>query len=160
MTIGQIVAEGLRVHGIGGNRQEQEQLVAQALIDVELDPELAGRFPHEFSGGQRQRIAIARALILRPKLLILDEPTSALDMTIQKQILELLKNLQERYQLTYIFITHDLRTVRSLADQLAVMRRGRIVEAGPAAELFAHPQQEYTKRLFDAAFHLNKRLEN
>ncbi len=160
MTIGQIVAEGLQVHGMGGSRKEREGLVAQALRDVELDPDMAGRFPHEFSGGQRQRIAIARALILRPKLLILDEPTSALDMTIQKQILELLRDLQERYQLTYIFITHDLRTVRSLADQLAVMRHGRIVEAGPAAAIFADPQQEYTKRLFDAAFHLNQRLEN
>nr|WP_320012319.1 dipeptide ABC transporter ATP-binding protein [uncultured Desulfobulbus sp.] len=160
MTIGQIVAEGLQVHGMGGSRREQDTLVAQALIDVELDPQMAQRFPHEFSGGQRQRIAIARALILRPKLLILDEPTSALDMTIQKQILKLLKNLQERYQLTYIFITHDLRTVRSLADQLAVMRRGRIVEAGPAATLFANPQENYTKRLFDAAFHLDKQLEN
>ncbi|WP_448873720.1 ABC transporter ATP-binding protein [Desulfobulbus propionicus] len=160
MTIGQIVAEGLQVHGLGGSREERRVLVAQALEDVELDPALMGRFPHEFSGGQRQRIAIARALILRPKLLILDEPTSALDMTIQKQILELLKDLQERYQLTYIFITHDLRTVRSLADQLAVMRQGRIVEAGPAAAIFANPQQDYTRRLFDAAFHLNQRLEN
>ncbi len=160
MTIEQIVTEGLQVHGMGGNKKERQALVAQALEDVELDPGLMGRFPHEFSGGQRQRIAIARALILRPKLLILDEPTSALDMTIQKQILELLKDLQERYQLTYIFITHDLRTVRSLADQLAVMRQGRIVEAGPAATIFADPQQEYTRRLFDAAFHLNQRLEN
>jgi ABC-type microcin C transport system duplicated ATPase subunit YejF len=160
MTIEQIVTEGLQVHGMGGNKKERQTLVAQALEDVELDPGLMGRFPHEFSGGQRQRIAIARALILRPKLLILDEPTSALDMTIQKQILELLKDLQERYQLTYIFITHDLRTVRSLADQLAVMRQGRIVEAGPAATIFADPQQEYTRRLFDAAFHLNQRLEN
>ncbi len=160
MTIEQIVAEGLQVHGLGGTKEERRTLVAQAMEDVELDPGLAGRFPHEFSGGQRQRIAIARALILRPKLLILDEPTSALDMTIQKQILELLKDLQQRYQLTYIFITHDLRTVRSLADQLAVMRQGRIVEAGPAAAVFANPQQEYTRRLFDAAFHLNQRLEN
>lgn len=160
MTIGQIVAEGLQVHGLGGSKEDRRALVAQALEDVELDPALMHRFPHEFSGGQRQRIAIARALILRPKLLILDEPTSALDMTIQKQILELLKDLQERYQLTYIFITHDLRTVRSLADQLAVMRQGRIVEAGPAAAIFANPQQDYTKRLFDAAFHLNQRLEH
>ncbi len=160
MSIEQIVTEGLQVHGMGGNKKERQALVAQALEDVELDPGLMGRFPHEFSGGQRQRIAIARALILRPKLLILDEPTSALDMTIQKQILELLKDLQERYQLTYIFITHDLRTVRSLADQLAVMRQGRIVEAGPAATIFAAPQQDYTRRLFDAAFHLNQRLEN
>jgi len=153
MTIEQIITEGLQVHGLGGTREERRALVTQALRDVELDPDLAGRFPHEFSGGQRQRIAIARAIILRPKLLILDEPTSALDMTIQKQILELLRVLQERYQLSYIFITHDLRTVRSLADQLAVMRRGRIVESGPAAALFANPQHEYTRRLFDAAFY-------
>jgi len=153
MTIEQIIAEGLEVHGLGGNKAERRLLVAQALRDVELDPALAGRFPHEFSGGQRQRIAIARAIILRPKLLILDEPTSALDMTIQKQILELLRDLQERYQLTYIFITHDLRTVRSLADQLAVMRQGRIVESGPAAALFANPREDYTRRLFAAAFY-------
>jgi len=153
MTIEQIIAEGLEVHGLGGTKAERRALVEQTLRDVELDPALAGRFPHEFSGGQRQRIAIARAIILRPKLLILDEPTSALDMTIQKQILELLRELQERYQLTYIFITHDLRTVRSLADQLAVMRRGRIVESGPAAALFANPQHDYTRRLFNAAFY-------
>ena len=153
MTIEQIIAEGLEVHGLGGTKDERRTLVEQALRDVELDPALAGRFPHEFSGGQRQRIAIARAIILRPKLLILDEPTSALDMTIQKQILDLLRRLRARFQLTYIFITHDLRTVRSLADQLAVMRQGRIVESGPAAALFANPQQEYTRRLFDAAFH-------
>ena len=159
MTIEQIITEGLQVHGLGGTKEERQTLVEQALLDVELDPALAGRFPHEFSGGQRQRIAIARAVILRPKLLILDEPTSALDMTIQKQILELLKDLQDRYQLTYIFITHDLRTVRSLADQLAVMRHGRIVESGPAAAIFADPQQEYTRRLFDAAFHITERME-
>ncbi|MDY0391742.1 MAG: dipeptide ABC transporter ATP-binding protein [Desulfobulbus oligotrophicus] len=153
MTIAQIIAEGLEVHGLGGTKSERQSLVEQALNDVELDPALAGRFPHEFSGGQRQRIAIARAVILRPKLLILDEPTSALDMTIQKQILSLLRQLQDRFQLTYIFITHDLRTVRSVADQLAVMRQGRIVESGPAAALFVNPQQAYTKRLFDAAFH-------
>ena len=153
MTIEQIIAEGLEVHGLGGTKAKRRLLVEQALRDVELDPALAGRFPHEFSGGQRQRIAIARAIILRPKLLILDEPTSALDMTIQKQVLELLQQLQDRYQLTYIFITHDLRTVRSLADHLAVMQRGRIVESGPAAALFANPQQEYTRRLFAAAFY-------
>lgn len=158
MTIEQIIAEGLEVHGLGGTKDERRALVAQALRDVELDPALAGRFPHEFSGGQRQRIAIARAIILRPKLLILDEPTSALDMTIQKQILDLLRRLQERFQLTYIFITHDLRTVRSLADQLAVMRQGRIVESGPAAALFANPQQDYTRRLFNAAFHRTPHL--
>jgi ABC-type microcin C transport system duplicated ATPase subunit YejF len=154
LTIGQIMAEGLEVHNLGGTAGERRALVEQALRDVELDPAMAGRYPHEFSGGQRQRIAIARAIILRPRLLILDEPTSALDVTIQKQVLELLKTLQERYQLTYIFITHDLRTVRSLADQVAVMRHGRIVESGPADKLFAHPQDDYTRRLFRAAFHL------
>jgi len=160
MTVEQIITEGLQVHGLGGTQAERQALVEQALRDVELDPATAGRFPHEFSGGQRQRIAIARAIILRPKLLILDEPTSALDMTIQKQIIELLRDLQERYQLTYIFITHDLRVVRSMADQLAVMRQGRIVESGPAAAIFANPQDAYTRRLFDAAFHRSERLEN
>ena len=159
MTVEQIITEGLQVHGLGGSKEERQILVEQALRDVELDPATAGRFPHEFSGGQRQRIAIARAIILRPKLLILDEPTSALDMTIQKQIIELLRDLQERYQLTYIFITHDLRVVRSLADQLAVMRHGRIVESGPAATVFANPQEAYTRRLFAAAFHLTNPTE-
>ncbi|MBV5317656.1 MAG: ABC transporter ATP-binding protein [Desulfobulbaceae bacterium] len=160
MTVEQIIAEGLQVHGLGGTKAERQALVEQALLDVELDPSTAGRFPHEFSGGQRQRIAIARAIILRPKLLILDEPTSALDMTIQKQIIELLRDLQQRFQLTYIFITHDLRVVRSLADQLAVMRHGRIVESGPAAAIFANPQQDYTRRLFNAAFDVTERMEN
>jgi microcin C transport system ATP-binding protein len=153
MTVEQIITEGLQVHGLGGTHTERRALVIRALRDVELDPDTASRYPHEFSGGQRQRIAIARAIILRPRLLILDEPTSALDMTIQKQIIELLRDLQERYRLTYIFITHDLRTVRSLADQLAVMRHGRIVESGPAAAIFANPRQEYTRNLFNAAFH-------
>ena len=159
LTIEQIISEGLEVHGLGGSREERRQLVAEALGDVELDPAMAGRFPHEFSGGQRQRIAIARAIILRPRLLILDEPTSALDVTIQKQVLDLLRRLQERYNLTYIFITHDLRTVRSLADQVAVMRHGRIVESGPAATVFADPQDDYTRRLFHAAFHRTDSLE-
>ncbi len=153
LTIEQIISEGLEVHGLGGSREERRQLVAEGLKDVELDPAMANRFPHEFSGGQRQRIAIARAIILRPRLLILDEPTSALDVTIQKQVLDLLRRLQTRYNLTYIFITHDLRTVRSLADQVAVMRHGRIVESGPAAAVFADPQDDYTRRLFRAAFH-------
>jgi ABC-type microcin C transport system duplicated ATPase subunit YejF len=153
LTIEQIISEGLEVHGLGGSREERRQLVAEGLREVELDPAMANRFPHEFSGGQRQRIAIARAIILRPRLLILDEPTSALDVTIQKQVLDLLRGLQTRYNLTYIFITHDLRTVRSLADQVAVMRHGRIVESGPAATVFADPQDDYTRRLFRAAFH-------
>ena len=110
------------------------------------------RYPHEFSGGQRQRIAIARAIILRPELLILDEPTSALDMTIQAQVIDLLKDLQERFGMTYIFISHDLRVIRAMANDVAVMQSGRIVESGTADEVFGNPQEEYTKKLFQAAF--------
>ena len=113
---------------------------------------MRNRYPHEFSGGQRQRIAIARAIVLQPRLLILDEPTSALDMTIQAQITDLLKRIQKRYDMTYIFISHDLRVVRSLADAIAVMQNGRIVESGPAQTVFARPQQPYTRQLFQAAF--------
>ncbi|WP_319547691.1 dipeptide ABC transporter ATP-binding protein [Desulfogranum marinum] len=153
MSIEQIIGEGLGVHKIGENRAERRRMIYDALTDVELDPDAADRFPHEFSGGQRQRIAIARALILRPKLLILDEPTSALDMTIQHQILDLLQKLQTRYGMTYVFITHDLRTIRAIADNIAVMQNGKIVEAGCAATVFAKPQHAYTQALFKAAFH-------
>ena len=153
LTVEQIIAEGLQVHKLARNRTELRSMVQQALEEVELDPEMAGRFPHEFSGGQRQRIAIARAIILKPKLLILDEPTSALDTTIQAQIIKLLKRLQERHGMTYIFITHDLRVIRSLADELAVMRQGRIVESGPADHIFTEPAHEYTRKLFQAAFY-------
>ncbi|RWX49080.1 microcin C transport system ATP-binding protein, partial [Candidatus Electrothrix marina] len=132
MTVEQIIAEGLKVHDSGHSKAERSLLVRQALEEVELDPEMANRFPHEFSGGQRQRIAIARAIILKPELLILDEPTSALDTTIQAQVIDLLKRLQKNYGMTYIFITHDLRVLRSLADELAVMRQGKIVEQGMA----------------------------
>ena len=152
LSVEQIIAEGLKVHKVCSSRQEERDLVARALEDVELDPDMASRFPHEFSGGQRQRIAIARSIVLRPDLLILDEPTSALDMTIQAQVIELLKKLQDRYGMTYMFITHDLRVIRSLADSLVVMRRGRIVESGPAAAIFRDPQHPYTRRLFDAVF--------
>jgi len=152
LSVEQIIGEGLKVHGIGGNRKERALLVEQALLDVELDPEMRNRYPHEFSGGQRQRIAIARAIVLQPRLLILDEPTSALDMTIQAQITDLLKRIQKRYDMTYIFISHDLRVVRSLADAIAVMQNGRIVESGPAQTVFARPQQPYTRQLFQAAF--------
>jgi microcin C transport system ATP-binding protein len=152
LTIEQIVGEGLKVHKIGKNRQERRVLVEQALDEVGLTPEMADRYPHEFSGGQRQRIAIARAVVLQPRFLVLDEPTSALDMTIQAQIIELLKRLQERHQMTYLFISHDLRTVRALADDVAVMQNGRIVESGPAAQVFARPRHPYTKTLFSAAF--------
>jgi microcin C transport system ATP-binding protein len=153
MTVEQIVEEGMRVHGLGGTAQQRHEIVADTLIEVGLTPEMAWRYPHEFSGGQRQRIAIARAIVLKPRLLILDEPTSALDMTIQKQIIDLLLDLQRRYGMTYLFISHDLRVIRALADQVAVMQHGRIVEAGPAREIFAAPKQAYTKRLFEAALH-------
>lgn len=154
MTVEQIIGEGLKVHKSGHSRAERRILVGKALEEVELDPDMAGRFPHEFSGGQRQRIAIARAVILKPKLLILDEPTSALDTTIQAQIISLLKQLQQRHGMTYIFITHDLRVLRSLADELAVMRQGKIVEQGRADRIFARPAHEYTKELLRAAFYV------
>jgi microcin C transport system ATP-binding protein len=153
MTVEQIVEEGMRVHSLGGTAQQRHEIVADTLIEVGLSPDMAHRYPHEFSGGQRQRIAIARAIVLKPRLLILDEPTSALDMTIQKQIIDLLLDLQKRYGMTYLFISHDLRVIRALADQVAVMQHGRIVEAGPARELFAAPQHAYTRRLFEAALH-------
>jgi ABC-type microcin C transport system duplicated ATPase subunit YejF len=152
LTVEQIIGEGLKVHGLAGDRRELHQMVTRALEEVELDPDTAYRFPHEFSGGQRQRIAIARAIILKPDLLILDEPTSALDTTIQAQIITLLKELQKRHGMTYIFITHDLRVIRSLADELAVMQQGKIVESGPAEQIFLAPEQQYTKTLFQAAF--------
>ena len=151
MTVEQIVEEGMRVHGLGGTKQQRREIVAATLIEVGLSAEMASRYPHEFSGGQRQRIAIARAIVLKPRLLILDEPTSALDMTIQKQIIDLLLDLQQRYNITYLFISHDLRVIRALADQVAVMQHGRIVEAGPARELFNAPKHTYTRRLFEAA---------
>ncbi|OQX12161.1 MAG: microcin ABC transporter ATP-binding protein [Desulfobulbaceae bacterium A2] len=151
MSVEQIIAEGLEVHGIGATRAERRALVEEALAEVELDTELADRYPHELSGGQRQRIAIARAIVLKPRLVILDEPTSALDATIQAQVLALLRSLQERYTLSYIFISHDLRVVRSMADDLLVLHQGRVVEHGPAAAIFAQPAQDYTRRLLAAA---------
>ena len=151
LTIGQIIMEGMKVHGIGKTRLEQNQKVAQILVEVGLSADMMHRFPHEFSGGQRQRIAIARSIVLRPDFLVLDEPTSALDMTIQKQIIDLLLELQERYGITYLFISHDLRVVRALADHIAVMQDGKIVESGIADKIFNKPEHTYTKRLFAAA---------
>jgi microcin C transport system ATP-binding protein len=151
MTVAEIVAEGLGVHGLSAG-QSLREAVADALRDVGLDPALMDRYPHEFSGGQRQRIAIARAMILRPKLLVLDEPTSALDMTVQVQITDLLRDLQQKHDLAYLFISHDLRVVRALAHHVVVMRNGDIVEAADAATIFDAPQTAYTRALMDAAF--------
>jgi microcin C transport system ATP-binding protein len=153
MPVGAIVAEGLGVHAPELTAAERQTRVERALREVGLDPADAGRYPHEFSGGQRQRIAIARAMVLEPKFVVLDEPTSALDMSVQAQVVDLLRELQARHGLTYLFISHDLRVVRALANDLLVMKDGRIVEAGPAADIFAAPQADYTRALLAAALH-------
>jgi oligopeptide transport system ATP-binding protein len=149
MTVGNIVAEPLEVHGIGSSRSRRET-VRRLLDTVGFDPSFTNRYPHEFSGGQRQRIGIARALALNPKLIVCDEPVSALDVSIQAQILNLLKDLQRDFGLTYLFIAHDLAVVRSVSDRIAVMSRGRLVEIGAAEEVYANPQDEYTKALLAA----------
>jgi len=151
MSIAEIVREGLEIHD-SDNRDSHDTKVVAALKDVGLDPEARHRYPHEFSGGQRQRIAIARALVLQPDLIILDEPTSALDRTVQKQVIELLRDIQARYGLSYIFISHDLAVVRALSHQLLVLRQGTIVEYGDAGQIFRAPVQEYTQELLHAAF--------
>ena len=153
LSVGQIVEEGLRVHRLGGPT-ERRALIERALREVGLDPETRDRYPHEFSGGQRQRIAIARALVLEPRLLILDEPTSALDVSVQAQLVDLLRELQARHRLAYIFISHDLRVVRALSDEILVMRAGRVVELGPSERIFEQPAHPYTKALMAAAFEL------
>jgi microcin C transport system ATP-binding protein len=152
MSVGDIVAEGLSVHQKGLSREEREARVVKALNDVGLDPETRFRYPHEFSGGQRQRISIARAVVLEPNFVVLDEPTSALDMLFQAQMVDLLRELQRKHDLTYIFISHDLRVVASLASHLIVMRQGKVVEEGAASELFKSPKTDYTRALFAAAF--------
>jgi microcin C transport system ATP-binding protein len=154
MAVSDIIEEGLWVHHPGLSRTECEQRVVAALNDVGLDPETRFRYPHEFSGGQRQRIAVARALVLEPTFIVLDEPTSALDMLIQSQMVDLLRDLQKRHDLTYMFISHDLRVVAALASRLLVMRNGKMVEEGAAAELFKAPKTDYTRALFAAAFKL------
>ncbi|MCR9152238.1 MAG: ABC transporter ATP-binding protein [Rhodobacteraceae bacterium] len=151
MTVEQIIAEGLGVHGVEPGR-DRRAMVAEIMTEVGLDPAAMGRYPHEFSGGQRQRIAVARAMILQPKVVVLDEPTSALDMTVQVQIVELLRNLQRRHGLAYLFISHDLRVVRALAHKVMVMQRGDVVEAGSAETVFAAPESGYTRELLAAAF--------
>jgi microcin C transport system ATP-binding protein len=154
MSVADIIEEGMRVHQPDMTANQREALVVQALTDVGLDPETRFRYPHEFSGGQRQRIAVARAIVLQPKFIVLDEPTSALDMLIQSQICELLRDLQKRRDLTYLFISHDLRVVAALASRLIVMRHGKVVEEGPAQQLFKNPKSDYTRALFAAAFNL------
>ena len=154
LSIAQIVEEGLLVHGIGGSEDERRDRIARVLDEVDLEPSMMDRYPHEFSGGQRQRVSIARALVLKPKFMVLDEPTSALDMSIQAQIVELLRDLQIRHGLAYLFISHDLKVVRAMAHDVAVMRRGRVVEQGPADAVFAHPQTPYTRALMAAAFEM------
>ena len=154
LSVGEIVEEGLLVHGLAGDRVARRARISQALAEVGLDPDTQDRYPHEFSGGQRQRIAIARALALQPRLLVLDEPTSALDVSVQAQIVDLLRELQRRYRLAYIFISHDLRVVRALANHLLVMKNGRVVEEGPARRVFANPEHPYTQALLAAALNL------
>jgi microcin C transport system ATP-binding protein len=154
MSLSDIIEEGLSVHQPNLSQQEREQKVIRALRDVGLDPATRFRYPHEFSGGQRQRIAVARAIVLEPTFIVLDEPTSALDMIIQAQMVDLLRDLQKRLNLTYMFISHDLRVVAALSSRLIVMRHGKVVEEGPAKELFARPQSDYTRALFAAAFKL------
>ncbi len=154
LSVGQIISEGLQVHGKRLCTEEQRRIVANALTEVGLDPATQDRYPHEFSGGQRQRIAIARAMAMQPRLVVLDEPTSALDMTVQAQIVDLLRNLQARHGLAYLFISHDLKVVRAMANQVIVMQSGRVVEQGAADMIFDHPQTDYTKALMAAAFSL------
>ena len=146
MTCAEIISEGLGVHQIDPGRSARE-LVTEIMQEVGLDPATMDRYPHEFSGGQRQRIAIARAMVLRPKLVVLDEPTSALDMTVQVQIVELLRELQQKYGLAYLFISHDLAVVRAMSHKVMVMKRGDVVEYGAADDVFGAPKTEYTRTL-------------
>ncbi len=154
MSVAQIVGEGLGVHGIGGTPAERRDLIDAALREVGLDSALRDRYPHEFSGGQRQRIAIARALVLKPRFVVLDEPTSALDMSVQAQVVDLLRELQARHRLAYLFIGHDLKVIRAVSDEILVMRDGRVVEQGPTERIFEQPEQAYTRALMAAALDL------
>jgi len=154
MSVSEIIEEGLAIHEPTLSAAERDQRIVAVLGEVGLDPQTRFRYPHEFSGGQRQRIAIARAMVLKPKFVMLDEPTSALDMSVQAQVVDLLRDLQKKNDLAYLFISHDLKVVRALANDVIVMRNGRIVEYGPAEQIFDHPQTEYTKALISAAFRI------
>lgn len=154
LTVGQIVEEGLLVHGLGGTSSERREIISDTLTEVGLEADMMGRYPHEFSGGQRQRISIARALVLKPEFIVLDEPTSALDMSVQAQIVELLRELQKRNNLAYLFISHDLRVVRALSHDVLVMRSGKVVEQGKADTIFSSPKEPYTRALLDAALNM------
>jgi microcin C transport system ATP-binding protein len=154
LSIGQIIEEGLIVHKLGKSHEERRALIHQVLEEVGLDPQTMDRYPHEFSGGQRQRVSIARALVLRPSFIVLDEPTSALDRSVQAQIINLLHKLQRAHDLAYLFISHDLKVVRALSDEVIVMQDGKVVEAGTTDEFFDNPKQPYTRALIAAAFDL------
>jgi microcin C transport system ATP-binding protein len=151
-SVGQIIEEGLLVHDFGGSRDERESRIVEALREVGLDPETRHRYPHEFSGGQRQRIAIARAMVLEPRLVVLDEPTSALDVSVQAQIVDLLRELQARRRTAFLFISHDLRVVRAMSHRVVVLRQGVVVEQGATAEIYQAPREPYTRALIAAAF--------
>ncbi len=154
MSVSEIVAEGLQVHKIGADAAEREERIVEALEEVGIDPASRHRYPHEFSGGQRQRIAIARAMVLKPRFVVLDEPTSALDMSVQAQIVDLLRDLQVKHRLAYLFISHDLKVVRALSDEVIVMKDGKVVEHGTREQIFDNPREPYTKALLKAAFEI------
>jgi len=154
LSIAQIVEEGLKVHGLGGDYDERRALIAESLKEVDLEPAMMDRYPHEFSGGQRQRICIARALVLKPHFIVLDEPTSALDISVQAQIVDLLRGLQQKHNLAYLFISHDLKVVRAMSHEVLVMKQGKVVEQGVAKDVLNNPKEAYTRALMAAAFEL------
>ncbi|UXM95156.1 ABC transporter ATP-binding protein [Bartonella sp. HY329] len=160
MSVGEIIAEGLSIHQPKLTYDEREDKVIAAMEEVRLDPQTRHRYPHEFSGGQRQRISIARAMVLNPRFVMLDEPTSALDMSVQAEVVDLLRELQQKHNLSYLFISHDLKVVKALANEVLVMRDGKVVERGAAKDIFANPREDYTKTLMAAAFNMNTRADN